>query len=422
VKHPKSGPKNGSKSEISASTNTSQPNTRSKKQGIEDSSARHGKIARLPRKIRNELNQRLDEGWAGPPLLKWLNGRPETKCALKEHFNGQAISQQNLSQWRLGGYRDWLLNQEAREAMEDFAADSRGLGKMGFEFADKLALWLCMRYAVMTRHLERVDPLESWKPIRQMCRDVVALRRGDFNLREQRLQEEKQKELTEEDHMDWVSVPGRLERLYYEKTNDEKVRKRIEKQKQDRIGQILGMTPEPDPDEEDEAQSAQPKAAKAAGAKVPGKGSTTKARSAGGKTKFHKVEQSKTKRKALAPPPAAERPNTKNQTPTGTCATPQAESVGQVGPGGQNEAPSKPADAPATEKPGNEPPPLTPEEQQMILDLCDRGSRGHCAAEECPRCNLRPAMHQEYCICHKVWNYRLQMRIREKEERQAAKK
>jgi hypothetical protein len=60
----------------------------------------------LPRKIRNELNQRLDEGWAGPPLLKWLNGLPETKGALKEHFNGQPISQQNLSQWRLGGYRD----------------------------------------------------------------------------------------------------------------------------------------------------------------------------------------------------------------------------------------------------------------------------------------------------------------------------
>ena len=214
------------------------------------SSARHGKIARLPRKFRDELNRRLDEGWAGPALLQWLNGLPETKRLIKEQFNGQAISQQNLSQWRLGGYRDWLLNQEAREAVEDFVADSRGLeGKMGFEFADKLALWLCMRYAVMTRHLERMDPLESWRPLRQMCRDVVALRRGDAKLREQRLKEEQQKELTEEAYRKWVSAPGRIERLYYEKTGDEKVKRKIEKQRQDKLDQIFGMTPKPDPDE-----------------------------------------------------------------------------------------------------------------------------------------------------------------------------
>jgi hypothetical protein len=357
----------------------------------------------LPREIRNELNQRLDEGWAGPPLLKWLNGLPETKCALKEHFNGQPISQQNLSQWRLGGYRDWLLNQEAREAMEDFAADSQGLeGKMGFEFADKLALWLCMRYAVMTRHLERMDPLESWKPLRQMCRDVVALRRGDFKLREQRLKEEKQKELTEGDHMEWLSAPGRLEQLYYEKTNDEKVGKKIAKHKQDRLDQIFGLTPKPDPDEENEAQSAPPEAAQATGADNPEESSTPNAPSATEKTKPHKVEQSKTKCEAPAPP--------------------QAEPVGQVGSVGQNEPPSKPAATPALEKPRTEPGALTPMDVERILDLCDCGSRGHVRAEECPRCNLRPVTHQEYCICHKVWDYRLQMRIREKEERQAIKK
>jgi hypothetical protein len=282
----------------------------STKERIDGSSARHGKIARLPREIREGLNWHLDQGLAGPRLLHWLNSLPETKRVLDEHFNGQPISQQNLSQWRLGGYRDWLLQQEAREAMEDFAADSQGLeGKMGFEFADKLALWLCMRYAVMTRHLERMDPLENWKPIRQMCRDVVALRRGDFKLREQRLKEEQQKKLTEEDYLKWVSAPGRLEQLYYEKTHDEKVGKKIQKQKQDRLDQIFGLTPKPDPDDENEAESAQPEAAQEGGAKIPVESSTPQAPSASGKTESHKLEQSKTK---CDLPPSAETPNTKN--------------------------------------------------------------------------------------------------------------
>jgi len=427
VKHPTSSPP--------ATKTRHKPTTRSNKQRIEDSFARHGKIARLPRKIRNEFNQRLDEGWAGPPLVKWLKGRPETRRALKEHFNGQPISQQNLSQWRLGGYRDWLLNQEAREAMEDFAADSRGLeGKMGFEFADKLALWLCMRYAVMTRHLERMDPLESWKPIRQMCRDVVALRRGDFKLRKQRLKEEMQKELTEEDHMEWVSVPGRLEQLYYERTNDEKVRRKIEKKKQDRIGQILGMTPEPDPDEEDEAQSAQPKAAQAGGGKFPGKSSKTKARSARRKTKSHKVEQSKTKRKAPAPPPAVQKPKTKNppspktfhlrseasagqagaasQTPTGICANPPDEPVkpdGQVGLVGQNAtAPVAPVltQATITTPDPPAPKPLTgpgitfPKRPASAIAECYCGARNQISLADCEPCYTKWAQGNRYCPCH----------------------
>ncbi len=37
--------------------------------------ARTGKIARLPRALREELNRHLDEGEAGVDLVAWLNGR-----------------------------------------------------------------------------------------------------------------------------------------------------------------------------------------------------------------------------------------------------------------------------------------------------------------------------------------------------------
>ena len=39
--------------------------------------ARNGKIARLPKEIRAELNKRLDDNEPGPNLLGWLNGKPE---------------------------------------------------------------------------------------------------------------------------------------------------------------------------------------------------------------------------------------------------------------------------------------------------------------------------------------------------------
>jgi hypothetical protein len=76
--------------------------------------ARKGKIARLPRKVRDELNQRLDDGQPGSQVLPWLNAMPEVQAVLDRHFGGASINDQNLSDWRLGGFRDWQkANEEA---------------------------------------------------------------------------------------------------------------------------------------------------------------------------------------------------------------------------------------------------------------------------------------------------------------------
>ena len=45
---------------------------------------RRGKIARLPRAVREELNRRLLNGETGARLVAWLNGHPETKRVLAE--------------------------------------------------------------------------------------------------------------------------------------------------------------------------------------------------------------------------------------------------------------------------------------------------------------------------------------------------
>ena len=47
-------------------------------------STRNGKIARLPRGVRQELNRRLHEGEQGKRLVAWLNALPEVQPELDD--------------------------------------------------------------------------------------------------------------------------------------------------------------------------------------------------------------------------------------------------------------------------------------------------------------------------------------------------
>jgi hypothetical protein len=74
--------------------------------------SRNGKIARLPEHVRYQLNHRLLNGHGGPQLLAWLNGLPEVHAVLARDFAGSPIKQQNLSNWRIGAYREWCFRRE----------------------------------------------------------------------------------------------------------------------------------------------------------------------------------------------------------------------------------------------------------------------------------------------------------------------
>jgi hypothetical protein len=63
-----------------------------------DLMTRNGKIARLTRAIRDELNRRLQDGEPGVRLVAWLNGLPETQKILQVDFGGRPINEQNLSE------------------------------------------------------------------------------------------------------------------------------------------------------------------------------------------------------------------------------------------------------------------------------------------------------------------------------------
>jgi len=44
--------------------------------------------------------------------VAWLNSLPEVQAVLARDFEGKAIREQNLSEWRKGGYRDWQAKSE----------------------------------------------------------------------------------------------------------------------------------------------------------------------------------------------------------------------------------------------------------------------------------------------------------------------
>jgi hypothetical protein len=92
--------------------------------------SRNGKIARLPRGIRDELNQRLEDGEPGVRLVGWLNGREDVQEVLRAHFKGQPISEQNLSQWTQGGFEEWRRQEESQVAMRGLVEESSGVREL----------------------------------------------------------------------------------------------------------------------------------------------------------------------------------------------------------------------------------------------------------------------------------------------------
>lgn len=97
--------------------------------------ARHGKIARLPELIREELNRRLRSGTLGPQLLPWLNAQPEVRGVLEEFFQNKDINAQNLSDWRTGGFVEWEKKQDRHfqriEHTRELASMSMKLAQAG---------------------------------------------------------------------------------------------------------------------------------------------------------------------------------------------------------------------------------------------------------------------------------------------------
>ena len=140
---------------------------------------RNGKIARLPDEVREELNRRLLNGERGNKLVMWLNSRPEVQAVMAEAFDGSAVRPQNLSEWKQGGYGDWLRQQEALKMLKQLAgADDNPIAAAKGSITDKTAAWLAARYLVEAQKLKAGKDEADWNRLRELCHDVLALRRS----------------------------------------------------------------------------------------------------------------------------------------------------------------------------------------------------------------------------------------------------
>lgn len=176
--------------------------------------ARTGKIARLPRQVRAELNHRMADGESGKALVAWLNDLPEVKNVMTRDFAGRPILEQNLSEWRSGGYREWCSKRETIDLMRQMDEDADELGIGTGLLSDRLAKLLAAYYASL---LTATAGVKDWrKPrnrelLRQMTEEVVALRRGDHSAERLRVEREHLelerahiREMTEEGHWEWA--------------------------------------------------------------------------------------------------------------------------------------------------------------------------------------------------------------------------
>jgi hypothetical protein len=203
----------------------------------------NGKIGRLPKAVQEQLNRRLENGEKGGPLAAWLNSLPEVQAVLAAEFEGRAIREQNLSEWRKSGYKNWLWRQEALA----MAAETGELQPGGAQpLADQMARWVTVRYLMAIRKLteKNADGEPDLKVLREFCHDVVAVRRGDHSAARLKMEQERlgrEREKTEEEviaHFQrWLKNPEVRDLICRDYVSPEEHERRLR--------EIFGLAPKP---------------------------------------------------------------------------------------------------------------------------------------------------------------------------------
>lgn len=184
--------------------------------------ARIGKIARLPREIRTEINRRISNGQRGRILLGWLNALPEVRSIIESEFDGREVSDQNLYEWKQGGYSEWITHQQALDRASELAANATELTEVApGRMSDHLATILISHYTAELAAWDGADPdtfQRKLRALRLLSHEVVELRRGDHEatrLDLERIRLERDRDKTDEDAATyfarWIEYPKILD-------------------------------------------------------------------------------------------------------------------------------------------------------------------------------------------------------------------
>jgi hypothetical protein len=151
--------------------------------------SRTGKIARLPYWLRNQLNEKIRDGKPGVEIIAWLNEKPDTRSVVNERFDGRPINEQNLTEWKAGGYLEWERQAETRDWVRDFVGESKELegeaedAKSYTSVGDWLAAPVAVELARCLREVresKELTLLERVGAVLEISRATAQLRRSDL--------------------------------------------------------------------------------------------------------------------------------------------------------------------------------------------------------------------------------------------------
>jgi len=126
---------------------------------------RNGKIARLPHGIREELNHRLRDNVPGPKICEWVNRLPECRkvCAEFARRGGNAkspVTLSQLSEWRRGGFQDWLREQAVLDETRELRQWCAQLAGNGGDLTEGVAVLLSGQLLKLVQGLDRMQSAE----------------------------------------------------------------------------------------------------------------------------------------------------------------------------------------------------------------------------------------------------------------------
>jgi hypothetical protein len=145
-----------------------------------------------------------ERGLPGRQLAEWLNSLPEVHEVLHAFFEGRAISEQNLSEWRQGGFVEWQTRNELLDRASNAADTSEDIDVRAGRVADHASRLLSTRYAIALAEWngDPDDPaIANLKKLSPLVRDLATLRRGELRAASVRMQEYNF-------HRCWTSRPG----------------------------------------------------------------------------------------------------------------------------------------------------------------------------------------------------------------------
>ena len=162
--------------------------------------SRIGKIARLPHEIREQLNRRLQNGESGPDILQWVNELPQCRQMLAQKFGSRPIDENNLYEWRHGGYEEWLWHEDRRDQLANVFEHVAKLDAVGdgSAVAERLGVIFAAELTRQLNFLEGIyDMNERWIRLREISRELTRFRRENCNHQRLRLAEQRLETETE---------------------------------------------------------------------------------------------------------------------------------------------------------------------------------------------------------------------------------